>query len=139
MTLSRQKQLQARKRLYRPSVAPLQIVTHFAENLLPAPGIQHMRSAATASGGSHVPVGVFPRSKASDGGEGGGLGGDGPWLVSSGGIFVRNITPDIGFGRNITPDIGGAALFGVGGGVVLSSGRKLQEVLQALSQLHSVR
>jgi hypothetical protein len=110
-----------------------------AESSIPPSSLQYLRSSAVGSVGSNVGPGAFPRAKAAEIGDGGVLGIESPWLGSSGGMFVRNITPDIGFGRNVTPDIGGGALFGGGGGGVLSSGRKLQEVLGALSSLRSVR
>ncbi len=82
-------------------------------------------------------VGAYPRNKTPDIGGGGVLGVESPWLGSGGNMFVRNVTPDLGFARNVTPDIGGGNMFGGSG--VMSSSRKLQDVLAALSSIRSVR
>ena len=96
---------------------------------------QLKRPTSIGPAAGNVGVGVFARNKTPEGGAGAGvLGTDSPWL--SGGMFVRNVTPDIGL-RNLTPDIGGGAVFGGSG--VLSSGRKLQDILGALTSLCSVR
>jgi hypothetical protein len=83
-------------------------------------------------------MGSFSRNKTPDIIGGSVFPGESPWIAGSGSLFGRNTTPDSGFVRNVTPDVGGGSLFvGMSSGA-LSSGRKLQEVLVALSSLHTV-
>ncbi len=97
-----------------------------------------LRTSVLVAGGGVVGSGAFPRNKTPDGGGGSALGVESPWLGSSGSMFVRNVTPDLGFARNVTPDIGSGSLFAGSSSGVLSSGRKLQDVLAALSSLRCV-
>jgi hypothetical protein len=97
-----------------------------------------LRSSSIAAGGGVVGIGSYPRNKTPDGGGGGTPSAESAWLGSSATLFVRNVTPDVAFARNVTPDVGGGSYM-FGGGGVLSTSRKLQEVLATLSSLRSVR
>jgi hypothetical protein len=107
------------------------------ETVHPSSKANLLRPSSIGSSTGVAASSAYPRNKTPDGGVSGAFGVESPWLGSSGNMFGRNGTPDLNFGRNVTPDVGSGAIFGGGG--VMNSSRKLQEVLAALSSLRSVR